>query len=100
MASRVAGPAAHEARWRIGYLDPAVLQYPTSVLRRTCAYVAGLRLVPRALGGAARLRCSGRLGLEGPIAIVLASQLSGGILKQKLALCCARSTRPQLCCRV
>jgi len=76
------------ARERIGYLTPASsLQYPDlSVEERTCAMLAGLRLVaPRASGGSGALPLLRTPG-SGALRRSSGQPASGG-MKQKLALC-------------
>lgn len=90
----VLGKSALSARKEIGYVTQQFSLYPDLSVDENLRYIAGIHDVPKAHFSERKHRLLERTGLarfEGR----LASQLSGG-MKQKLSLCCALISQPEL----
>jgi ABC-2 type transport system ATP-binding protein len=90
----VLGRPARDARLGIGYLTQQFSLYLDLSIDENLKYGAGLREVPQDLFLERRERYLRLMGLE-RFGSRLAGQLSGG-MKQKLALCCALVSQPQV----
>jgi ABC-2 type transport system ATP-binding protein len=90
----VLGKLPREARLGIGYLTQKFSLYPDLSIEENLRYSAGLRRVPEPQFQARKAKLLHIFSLE-QFPTRLASQLSGG-MKQKLALCCALITDPQV----
>jgi ABC-2 type transport system ATP-binding protein len=90
----VLGRPPRDARLGIGYLTQQFSLYLDLSLDENLKYSAGLREVPNDLFLERRERYLRLMGLE-RFGTRLAGQLSGG-MKQKLALCCALVSQPQV----
>jgi ABC-2 type transport system ATP-binding protein len=91
---RVLGVEPRQARLRLGYVTQRFSLYPDLSVLENMAYVAGLRRLPRAVVEARAHPLLERVGLE-RFGQRLAADLSGG-MRQKLALCCALVSEPQV----
>ncbi|KAM3109797.1 ATP-binding cassette domain-containing protein, partial [Phormidesmis sp. 146-33] len=91
---RVLNQPAREARLGIGYLTQQFSLYLDLSLNENLRYVAGLRQVPDRLFQERRDKYLRLMSLA-QFGDRLAGQLSGG-MKQKLALCCALVSEPQV----
>lgn len=91
---RVLGVEPRQARLRLGYVTQRFSLYPDLSVLENMAYVAGLRRLPRAVVEARAHLLLERVGLE-RFGRRLAADLSGG-MRQKLALCCALVSEPQV----
>ncbi|HIK46939.1 MAG TPA: ABC transporter ATP-binding protein [Leptolyngbyaceae cyanobacterium M65_K2018_010] len=91
---RVLGQWPRHARLQTGYLTQQFSLYLDLSLEENLRYTAGLRRVPTARYEERRDRYLALMGLA-PFKARLAGQLSGG-MKQKLALCCALVSQPQI----
>ncbi len=90
----VLGRPVREARLAIGYLTQQFSLYLDLSLDENLRYTAGLREVPEAVFQERRDKYLRLMNLE-RFGSRLAGQLSGG-MKQKLALCCALVSQPQV----
>ncbi len=90
----VLGQDPHRIQSRIGYLTQQFSLYLDLSIDENLAYIGGLRRLPTPLLRERRDRYLSLMGLE-RIGDRLARYLSGG-MKQKLALCCALITQPQV----
>jgi ABC-2 type transport system ATP-binding protein len=90
----VLGKPARDARLQTGYLTQQFSLYLDLSLNENLQYVAGLREVPTQLFQQRRQKYLRLMSLE-PFSDRLAGQLSGG-MKQKLALCCALVSQPEV----
>lgn len=90
----ISGTPANHARKLIGYVPQNCALYPELSVEENLSYQAGLHGVSRSDYEELRSTHLGSMGLL-RFADRLASQLSGG-MKQKLALCCALVSDPQL----
>jgi ABC-2 type transport system ATP-binding protein len=93
-AVNVLGQPAREARLRMGYLTQQFSLYLDLSIDENLQYVAGLRQVPEHLFQERRQKYLRLMNLE-KFSDRLARQLSGG-MKQKLALCCALVSQPEV----
>jgi ABC-2 type transport system ATP-binding protein len=91
---QVLGKAPREARLEIGYLTQKFSLYLDLSVLENLRYSAGLRQVADRDFTQRAAHLLRLMGLE-PFPNRLAGQLSGG-MKQKLALCCALISRPQV----
>ncbi len=91
---QVLGQIPREARLAIGYLTQQFSLYLDLSIAENLQYTAGLRKVPAALLAQRRDKYLKLMNLE-RFADRLAGQLSGG-MKQKLALCCALVSQPEI----
>lgn len=91
---RVLGVEPRQARLRLGYVTQRFSLYPDLSVLENMAYVAGLRRLPRAVVEARAHPLLERVGLD-RFGRRLAADLSGG-MRQKLALCCALVSEPQV----
>jgi ABC-2 type transport system ATP-binding protein len=91
---RVLGKPPRDARLSIGYLTQQMSLYLDLSVEENLRYSAGLRRVPRLEFLQRRSHYLRLMGLEN-FHDRLAGQLSGG-MKQKLALCCALISEPQV----
>ncbi len=91
---RVLGQQARDARLKIGYLTQQFSLYLDLSIDENLRYVAGLRQVPDDLFAQRREKYLRLMSLD-RFGDRLAGQLSGG-MKQKLALCCALVSQPQV----
>lgn len=91
---RVLGQPPRDARLGIGYLTQQFSLYLDLSIDENLRYSAGLREVPQLLFVQRRAKYLQLMGLE-KFGSRLAGQLSGG-MKQKLALCCALVSQPQI----
>lgn len=91
---RVLGQAPRDARLKMGYLTQQFSLYLDLSIDENLRYSAGLREVPQSLFKERRTKYLQLMGLE-QFSSRLAGQLSGG-MKQKLALCCALVSQPQI----
>jgi len=85
---------ARDARNHTGYLTQQFSLYPDLSVNENIHYSAGLRLVPEDQLDLRRTKYLKLMQLE-PFRDRLAGKLSGG-MKQKLALCCALVSEPQV----
>ena len=90
----VLGQLPRDARLGIGYLTQQFSLYMDLSIDENLRYSAGLREVPHKLFVQRRAKYLHLMNLE-KFGSRLAGQLSGG-MKQKLALCCALVSQPQL----
>lgn len=90
----VLGQPARDARLKIGYLTQQFSLYLDLSIDENLRYVAGLREIPDRRFQARREKYLRLMNLE-PFSDRLAGQLSGG-MKQKLALCCALVSQPEV----
>lgn len=90
----VMGKKPRNARLNIGYLTQQFSLYPDLSIDENISYVAGLRQVADTDFQQRRKHYLLLMGLE-KIGARLAGQLSGG-MEQKLALCCALISQPQI----
>uniref|UniRef100_B8HLB8 ABC transporter related n=1 Tax=Cyanothece sp. (strain PCC 7425 / ATCC 29141) TaxID=395961 RepID=B8HLB8_CYAP4 len=93
-AIAVLGQPPRYARLHIGYLTQQFSLYLDLSIDENLRYVAGLRQIPADLLAERREKYLGLMGLAN-IGDRLAGQLSGG-MKQKMALCCALVSQPQI----
>ncbi|MBD1845312.1 ABC transporter ATP-binding protein [Cyanobacteria bacterium FACHB-63] len=91
---QVLGLPARDARLQIGYLTQQFSLYLDLSINENLQYVAGLREVPEPLFQERRAKYLKLMSLD-QFGDRLAGQLSGG-MKQKLALCCALVSQPQV----
>ncbi len=91
---KVLGQPARDARLKIGYLTQQFSLYLDLSIDENMRYVAGLREVPELLFQARRDQYLRLMSLD-HFGDRLAGQLSGG-MKQKLALCCALVSQPEV----
>lgn len=91
---RVFGQPARDARLMLGYLTQQFSLYLDLSIDENLRYAAGLRQVPDDLLWERRNKYLRLMDLE-QFSDRLAGQLSGG-MKQKLALCCALVSQPQV----
>jgi len=91
---RVLDRRPRDARLGIGYLTQQFSLYLDLSIDENLRYVAGLRQVPEPLFLQRRIKYLQLMNLE-RFGSRLAGQLSGG-MKQKLALCCALISQPQV----
>lgn len=91
---RVLDRRPRDARMSIGYLTQQFSLYLDLSIDENLRYVAGLRQVPKPLFIQRRSEYLQLMNLE-KFGSRLAGQLSGG-MKQKLALCCALISQPQV----
>ena len=91
---RVLDRRPRDARLGIGYLTQQFSLYLDLSIDENLRYVAGLRQVPEPLFLERRIKYLQLMNLE-KFGSRLAGQLSGG-MKQKLALCCALVSHPQV----
>ena len=91
---RVLDRRPRDARLGIGYLTQQFSLYLDLSIDENLRYVAGLRQVPERLFLQRRAKYLQLMNLE-KFGSRLAGQLSGG-MKQKLALCCALISQPQV----
>lgn len=91
---RVLDRRPRDARLGIGYLTQQFSLYLDLSIDENLRYVAGLRQVPERLFLQRRAKYLQLMNLE-KFGSRLAGQLSGG-MKQKLALCCALVSQPQV----
>ncbi len=90
----VMGKIPREGRLNIGYLTQQFSLYPDLSIEENMRYSAGLRQVPEAEFQERKEKSLKQMNLA-KFSKRLAGQLSGG-MKQKLALCCALISRPQV----
>lgn len=90
----VLGKMPRNARLGIGYLTQQFSLYLDLSIDENLRYSAGLREVPNELFVQRRAKYLGLMGLA-KFGDRLAGQLSGG-MKQKLALCCALVSQPEI----
>ncbi len=90
----VVGRKPADARSEIGYLTQQFSLNLDLSVDENLSYTAGLRRVPEPMVSERRRRYLKLMGLDA-FGSRLAGQLSGG-MKQKLALCCALMSRPQV----
>ncbi|PIG94344.1 ATP-binding cassette domain-containing protein [Gloeocapsopsis sp. IPPAS B-1203] len=93
-AVEVLGLPPRDARLDIGYLTQQFSLYLDLSIDENLSYSAGLRKIPSDLLQQRRNKYLKLMGLE-RFGDRLAGQLSGG-MKQKLALCCALVSQPQI----
>ncbi|WP_439566647.1 ATP-binding cassette domain-containing protein, partial [Gloeocapsopsis crepidinum] len=93
-AVQVLGLPPRDARLDIGYLTQQFSLYLDLSIDENLSYSAGLRKIPSDLLQQRRNKYLKLMGLE-RFGDRLAGQLSGG-MKQKLALCCALVSQPQI----
>ncbi|MGK7908966.1 MAG: ATP-binding cassette domain-containing protein [Synechococcus sp.] len=91
---RVLGRVPREARLDIGYMTQQFSLYIDLSVDENLRYVAGLRQVAADAFAERRRKYLQLVGLE-PFSDRLAGNLSGG-MRQKLALCCASISQPQV----
>jgi ABC-2 type transport system ATP-binding protein len=91
---RVLGQSPRDARLSTGYLTQQFSLYLDLSIDENLRYSAGLREVPSNLFAQRRDKYLQLMGLD-QIGSRLAGQLSGG-MKQKLALCCALVSQPEI----
>ena len=91
---RVLGKIPRDARLGIGYLTQQFSLYLDLSIDENLRYSAGLRQVPQRQFAARRTKYLKLMSLE-KFSDRLAGQLSGG-MKQKMALCCALVSQPQV----
>ncbi len=91
---QILGQPPRDARLGIGYLTQQFSLYMDLSIDENLRYSAGLREVPRDLFVQRRIKYLQLMGLD-KFGSRLAGQLSGG-MKQKLALCCALVSQPQI----
>lgn len=91
---QVLGLPPRDARLNIGYLTQQFSLYLDLSIDENLSYSAGLRRIPLDLLQKRRNKYLKLMGLE-RFGDRLAGQLSGG-MKQKLALCCALVSQPQI----
>ena len=91
---QVLGKPPREARLNIGYLTQKFSLYLDLSIEENLRYSAGLRQVPKAYYQNRSAELLQLVGLK-KFTTRLAGQLSGG-MKQKLALCCALISQPQV----
>lgn len=91
---QILGKPPRDARSSIGYLTQQFSLYPDLSIDENLRYSAGLRQVPEKLLQERRAKYLRLMSLE-KFANRLAGRLSGG-MKQKLALCCALVSQPQI----
>jgi ABC-2 type transport system ATP-binding protein len=91
---QVLGRAPRDARLKTGYLTQQFSLYLDLSVEENIRYSAGLRRVPSGRYGERRDRYLALMGLQS-FKDRQAGQLSGG-MKQKLALCCALVSQPQI----
>ncbi len=91
---QVLGRPPRDARLQTGYLTQQFSLYLDLSLEENIRYSAGLRRVPAPRYAERRDRYLALMGLA-PFKHRLVGQLSGG-MKQKLALCCALVSQPQV----
>lgn len=91
---RILGKPPRHARLGIGYLTQQFSLYLDLSIDENLRYSAGLHEIPEAIFRQRRSKYLNLMGLQN-IGNRLAGQLSGG-MKQKLALCCALVTQPQI----
>ncbi len=90
----VLGVKPRDARLRIGYLTQQFSLYLDLTIDENLRYIAGIRSIPENIFQERRSRYLKLMSLAN-FSSRLAGQLSGG-MKQKLALCCALITQPEL----
>lgn len=90
----ILGRSPRNARTQIGYLTQQFSLYLDLSIDENLRYTAGLRQVPEAQFLERRDKYLSLMGIH-QIGDRLAGQLSGG-MKQKLALCCALVSQPQI----
>jgi ABC-2 type transport system ATP-binding protein len=91
---QILGKPPRDARLSIGYLTQQFSLYPDLSIDENLRYIAGLRQVPQKLFSQRRAKYLSLMSLE-KFGDRLAGRLSGG-MKQKLALCCALISQPQI----
>jgi ABC-2 type transport system ATP-binding protein len=91
---QILGKPPRDARLSIGYLTQQFSLYPDLSIDENLRYSAGLRQVPKKLFAQRRAKYLRLMSLD-KFANRLAGRLSGG-MKQKLALCCALVSQPQI----
>lgn len=91
---RILGQLPRDARLSLGYLTQQFSLYLDLSIDENLRYSAGLREVPEAIFAQRRTQYLRLMSLDA-FGDRLAGQLSGG-MKQKLALCCALVTQPQI----
>jgi len=91
---QILGKSPRHARLAISYLTQQFSWYPDLSVDENLRYSAGLRQVPEKLFKERRAKYLRLMNLE-MFANRLAGRLSGG-MKQKLALCCALISQPQI----
>ena len=91
---RVLGRVPREARLDIGYMTQQFSLYVDLSVDENLRYVAGLRQIGADAFAERRRKYLQLVGLE-PFSDRLAGNLSGG-MRQKLALCCASISQPQV----
>lgn len=91
---RILGQPPRDSRMEIGYLTQQFSLYLDLSIDENLRYSAGLRDVPQNLFVQRRAKYLQLMGLE-KFRDRLVGQLSGG-MKQKLALCCALVSQPQI----
>jgi ABC-2 type transport system ATP-binding protein len=91
---QVLGKFPRDARLKTGYLTQQFSLYLDLSIDENLRYTAGLHQVPEAAFQARRNQYLHLMGLE-QFGDRLAGQLSGG-MKQKLALCCALVSQPEI----
>ncbi|XGB42053.1 MAG: ATP-binding cassette domain-containing protein [Nodosilinea sp. LVE1205-7] len=91
---RVLGTDPRQARRHLGYVTQRFSLYPDLSVAENLRYVAGLRRLPAAVLAQRLAHLLEQVGLN-RFSQRLAANLSGG-MRQKLALCCALVTQPQV----
>ncbi|MBU6229381.1 MAG: ABC transporter ATP-binding protein [Cyanobacteria bacterium REEB459] len=91
---RVLGTEPRRARRQLGYVSQRFSLYPDLSVAENLHYVGGLRRLPAAVLAERATQLLERVGLD-RFSQRLAANLSGG-MRQKLALCCALVTQPQV----
>ncbi|MFZ4639189.1 MAG: ATP-binding cassette domain-containing protein [Nodosilinea sp.] len=91
---KILGTDPRQARLHLGYVTQRFSLYPDLSVAENLRYVAGLRRLPAAVFEQRAAHLLERVGLD-RFGQRLAANLSGG-MRQKLALCCALVTRPQV----
>ncbi|MFN6567568.1 ATP-binding cassette domain-containing protein [Dendronalium sp. ChiSLP03b] len=91
---QILGKAPRDARLAIGYLTQQFSLYPDLSIDENLRYSAGLREMPEQLFWQRRSQYLRLMDLE-KFSDRLAGRLSGG-MKQKLALCCALISQPEI----
>lgn len=91
---RVLGAEPRQVRLHLGYLTQRFSLYPDLSVLENLAYVGGLRRLPAPVLEARARYLLEQVGLD-RFRQRLAADLSGG-MRQKLALCCALVTEPQV----
>lgn len=92
--AEIVGLSARTARNYIGYLTQQFSLYPDLSVEENINYSAGLRLVPESQVANRRAKYLKLMALD-RFGDRLAGKLSGG-MRQKLALCCALISEPQV----